>query len=227
MSDPAQPSDPSPEQPREKAAYGDEEIHAVHRQLMREKPEPTEAYSPVPMLLLFLFGALAAWGGGYFMKYSGDFRYDVYNPEWSPGSGGGNAEVAFDPLKKGERLFKNNCQACHQATGQGVPGAFPPLAGSPWVVGDDHRIVKIVLRGMQGPIEVLGNEFNGNMPSYGENGLGWNDRDIAAVTTWVRQAWGNGAPPVEEATVALVREEIADHSGHWDPADILSAHPLE
>jgi len=213
-------------QDKQSSGMGDDTIHRIHQQLQREKDEPTEAFSPIPVYLLVIIGGLMFWGGFYMSNYSADFRADIYNPEYVPGAMN-QTEVAFDPLKKGERLYKNNCAACHQANGEGVAGAFPPLAGSPWVVGSEARLVKILLRGLQGPIVVMGNEYNGNMPSYGENGLGWSDRDIGAVATYVRQAWGNGAPAVPEETVAAVRTEIAAKSGAWSATELLDAHPME
>lgn len=211
----------------DRAALGDDSIHSIHQQLQREKEEPTEGFSQIPIFLLFLFGALVFWGGIYIANHSGEFRSDIFNPDWQPGLGGDQTAAAFDPLKKGERLFKNNCTACHQAEGQGVPGVFPPLANSPYVIGSEDLFVKILLRGMSGPIEVLGNEYNGNMPSYGENGLGWSDQDIHAITTYVRQAFGNTADPITEETVARVRSEIADKSNAWSASELLAAHPLE
>ncbi|MEM8549708.1 MAG: cytochrome c, partial [Verrucomicrobiota bacterium] len=120
----------------------------------------------------------------------------------------------------------NNCAACHQADGNGVSGAFPPLAGSQWVVGSEERLTKILLRGLQGPIVVMGNTYNGNMPSYGENGLDWSDRDIHAITTYVRQEWGNGAPPVTEETVAAVRASIT-RPNEWTAPELLELHPMQ
>lgn len=208
------------------AAYGDDTIHRIHQQLAREKEEPTEGFSPVPIFLLFLFGGLVFWAGIYLANGSGNFLPGAFSPDFKVGDTNKTA-VAFDPLKKGERLYRNNCAACHQASGQGVPGAFPPLEGSAWVLTSDELFTKVLLRGLQGPITVKGNEYNGNMPSYGENGLDWSDRDLHAIMTYVRQAWGNAGPPVTEETVAAVRAEIASKSGAWSGADLLSAHPLE
>lgn len=211
--------------PGDSVPYEDDDIHVIHSQLLREKDEPSEGFSPVPMLLLFLFGGLVFWGGVYLANYGGEFKWDVYDPEWKPGM---TAAVAEKPplMVTGERLYKNNCQACHQANGAGVPGAFPPLAGSSWVVGDEARIVKILLRGLSGPIEVEGNSYNGNMPSYGENGAGWSDYQIASVATYVRASWDNGAPEVTEEAVAAIRADTAGKSGAWSGEEILGAHPL-
>lgn len=213
-------------QSTEEAGYGDDTIHKIHQQLAREKEEPTEGFSPIPIFLLFLFGGLMFWGGIYIATNSGEFRADVFDPDYTPGAAN-EVKVVFDPIKKGARLYANNCAACHQANGAGVPGAFPPLAGSEWVIGSEERLVKILLRGLQGPIIVMGNEYNGNMPSYGENGLDWDDRDIGAVSTYVRQAFDNGAPAVSEETVAAVRAEIASKSGAWSADELLASHPME
>lgn len=220
-------SDPHlPQSPKSKPAQDGHEKLPIPQ--LREMSEPEESDNPIPLSLIVAFFLLFAWGGFYFASYKTDFRPDIYDPNWRPGGGAATEEVAFDPLKRGERLFANNCQACHQASGQGVAGAFPPLSESRWVTGDDGtRMVKILLRGMQGPIKVKGNEYNGNMPSYGENGLNWSDRDIAAISTWVRQAWGHSASAVEEEQVAKIRESIASQTGTWMGSEIMAEHPLE
>src|SRR5690606_22063114 len=129
---------------------------------LREMSEPEEADNPIPLPLIVGFFLLFAWAGFYFATYSAGLRVDVYDPNWKPGGGEAKAEVAFDPLKRGERQFSTNCQACHQANGQGVAGAFPPLDGSRWVTDDDGtRMVKVLLRGMQGEVLVKGNPYNG------------------------------------------------------------------
>ncbi len=205
----------------EQAAYQDGPMMKVHAQLAREKEEPTEGFSPVPIFLLFIFSGLIFWGGVYMGVFSAGFRSDVFDPHWKPETVAAEAE-AFDPIRRGERLFRGNCAACHQGEGQGVPGVFPPLAGSHWVTQNDERLVMIILDGLQGPIEVLGNEYNGVMQGYSM----WSDRDVAAVATYVRSHFGNDAPPVEEETVASVRAEHGRGSA-WTAAALLEIHPME
>lgn len=211
--------------PGDEVPYDDEDIHIIHSQLLREKDEPSEGFSPVPIIMLFLFGGLIFWGGVYIANFRGDFRWDVYDPHWQPGMAAVEPP-AVDPMKAGERLYNSQCSACHQGNGGGVPGAFPPLAGSAWVMGDEHRMIKILLNGLTGPIEVEGNSYNGNMPAFGEGGAGWSDAQIAHVATYVRASWGNGASEVTEETVAEVRAETAGKSGPWTGAEILEQHPL-
>jgi mono/diheme cytochrome c family protein len=96
------------------------------------------------------------------------------------------------------------CAACHQANGIGVPNTFPPLAGSEIATGPAARPIGIVLHGLSGPIVVRGETFNSAMPPYG-TGVPMSDAEVAAVLTYVRQSWGNSAPPVSAADVARVR----------------------
>jgi mono/diheme cytochrome c family protein len=109
----------------------------------------------------------------------------------------------------GKRLFTANCVACHQATGQGVAGQFPTLVGSEWVLGGDwhgdNHLVKILLHGLQGPIQVKGNTYNGAMPPWKQ----LKDDQIAMILTYIRNEWGNSAPPITAEQVAKVREETA------------------
>jgi len=216
----------SPKETMEPASYEDEEMRRVHTQLMREKEEPTEGFSPIPIFLLFVFGALMFWGGVYLTKYSGNFREDVYDYTWTPTAAGQTQEVAFDPMARGETLYERNCQTCHQGDGEGVAGVYPPLNQSEWVLADAERFAAILLYGLQGPIEVRGNLYNAAaMPSYGPNGAGWNDRDIAAVMTYVRASWDNSDTPVDEAAVAAVRNQTGARAGAWTADELLETWP--
>lgn len=100
------------------------------------------------------------------------------------------------------------CMACHQANGEGMPGAFPPLAGSEWVNGPAARPIAIVIHGLQGEITVKGAKYNSQMMPYGTN-VPMSDDEIAAVLTYVRSNFGNSAPAVTPAEVAKVRTATA------------------
>ncbi len=90
----------------------------------------------------------------------------------------------------GATLFAQNCSACHQARGQGVPGAFPALAGDKFVVGDPKGPAYVVTHG------------RGGMPNFSED---LSDVEIAKILSFVRSSWGNSAPPLDAALVASVR----------------------
>jgi len=93
----------------------------------------------------------------------------------------------------GESVFKKNCAACHQANGKGIPGAFPPLAGSAFVVGPAQDPATVLLKG------------RGGMPDFSSS---LDDADIAAVLTYVRSSWGNKADALTESQVAALRGEV-------------------
>jgi cytochrome c6 len=105
----------------------------------------------------------------------------------------------------GEDIFAQNCSACHQLTGKGIPGAFPALAGDSFVQGTPDKVALTLLNG------------RGGMPSF-RNDL--SDAQIAAVISYVRSAWGNQAPPVDAALVAHLRGK----GGPEDPGAALQAH---
>ncbi|MEN2981246.1 MAG: cytochrome C-552 [Thermus sp.] len=90
----------------------------------------------------------------------------------------------------GAKLY-TQCAACHQATGQGLPGAFPPLAGHVAEIlalkGGREFLIQVLLWGLQGQIEVKGMKYNGAMPAY--NGL--KDEEIAALLNHIATAWGD------------------------------------
>jgi mono/diheme cytochrome c family protein len=185
-------------------------VRDVHGAILREKDDPRDGYEPIPLWLVSAFMALVFWAGAYLAFNSGGFQSDVYNPtqvSWT--GGGGAAKGPPDPMVVGKRLFTANCVACHQATGQGVAGQFPTLVGSEWVVGGDwhgdNHLVKILLHGLQGPIQVKGNTYNGAMPPWKQ----LKDDQIAMILTYIRNEWGNSAPPITAEQVAKVREETA------------------
>ena len=101
---------------------------------------------------------------------------------------------------------------CHQVDGAGKEGIYPPLAGSEWVMGDEAKLVRIILHGLTGPVEVAGETFSGAMPGWG--GM-LADPDIAAVATYIRSAWGNKAAPVTAAKVTAIRSKTTSRKTPW------------
>lgn len=103
----------------------------------------------------------------------------------------------------GERVFNANCLACHQADGKGIPGAFPPLAKSDYLMADKARAISTVLHGLEGSIVVNGQSFNSIMPK-----LLLTDDDVANVLTYVRNSWGNQGDNVTLEEVQAVRNRL-------------------
>jgi mono/diheme cytochrome c family protein len=110
------------------------------------------------------------------------------------------AQASNDPIARDEAIFGQSCAGCHQPTGQGIAGVFPPLAGSDFLMADADRSVRVVLQGLVGPITVNGVNYESAMPP-----LPLQDDEIAAVLSYVRQAWGNKGAPISAADVARVR----------------------
>lgn len=208
----------------DQSPLSDPEMQRVHSQLMREKEEPREGFPPVPIALLFLFAVVIFYCGIYLGENSAGFRWDVYDPNFDPATLNQPREQApFDPIARGKRVFSQQCARCHQTSGAGVAGVYPPLVNSSWVT--DNRVVPtaILLNGLLGEIEVNGNVYNGNMPAFA--GI-LSDRDIGAVLTYIRQEWGNSAPAISEEQVAEARGLYAGRGSPWSGAELLDLPPL-
>lgn len=120
----------------------------------------------------------------------------------TPGSGMPDVMPKAKGALDGQALFVKNCSACHQVTGAGVPGAFPPLDGSPYVQGDNvERMASIMLYGLMGPIHVKGTVYTNVMAPLGS----LPNEELAAIATYVRSAWSNKAGPVEPAVYEKMR----------------------
>ncbi len=129
-------------------------------------------------------------------------------------SGGTSPAIAV--ANDGRSLFTRNCSMCHQPEGQGLAGVFPPLAKSDYLndIANKNRgaLVELILRGKTGKLTVNGQDFNGVMTPVS----GLDDAQMAAVTTFVSNTWGNKAPPYTEAEVKKLREALppATIGGH-------------
>lgn len=130
---------------------------------------------------------------------------------------------------KGKEIYSRDgyCMTCHQVDGKGLDASgFPPLAGSRWVNQSEERLIKLTLKGLMGPIEVLGKTYPGQVPMTPYGGL-LNDEEIAAVLTYVRNAFGNTAGVIDPEKVKTVRAAVADKKDFYSPEELLKAHPHE
>ncbi len=148
--------------------------------------------------------------------YSGKQSDTVYLPE---GAAVQSMEEAPQPVlakndndrvAQGKRIFDQNCAACHQLNGEGIPAAFPPLAKSDYLLKDKNRAIGVIMNGLQGKVEVNGKVFVGAMPS-----LGLSDEHIANVLSYVLNTWGNKGGFVQPADVTKMRaSNTATKSAH-------------
>jgi mono/diheme cytochrome c family protein len=186
----------------------------------RELPEPAEGAEPVPRIVWLAIFALLVWGFSYFLLYTGgrdEIGGDNRTAGGAPERAAAGAVASADAPADGAALFASRCAACHQADGKGVPGAFPPLAGSPWPTGDAGVAARILLSGLSGPVDVLGTTYQGAMPAFGEQ---LSDAEIAAVLTHVRGSFGNAAGAVTAAQVAEVRAATHDRKEPWTAPEL-------
>jgi mono/diheme cytochrome c family protein len=98
-------------------------------------------------------------------------------------------------VPEGKKLFENTCADCHRANGQGLPEKFPALDKNPFVVGDPTKVIDTVLEGRKGKL--------GQMPTWKDT---FNDQQVAAIVTYVRQAWSNKAAAITPETVKKRRK---------------------
>ena len=185
--------------------------------------EPKASLGEAPIWFVLICALLFFIGQVYVDNYAGDFSPKVYAAFHSPRALDDAIPKSDDAaqIALGEVLFKDKgCAACHQSTGQGSPGQFPPLAGSEWVNEPvPARLIRIPLQGLGGPITVKGQEWDKSMVALGD-ALG--DKELAAVLTYIRQAWGNTAPAVKEEQVKTVRAATAGRNQPWTSAELLA-----
>lgn len=123
-------------------------------------------------------------------------------------------------FERGKGLF-SVCAACHGPDGQGVPGQTPPLAGSARAQGPRERAIRVLLQGLDGPLTgSAASGINGSMPAA----LFQHDDEIAAVLTYVRQAWGNNGEPVSREDVAKIRGETRGRTRPWKVEELDAIH---
>lgn len=208
----------SAERDREK----DVDVLAVHRQAFRETGDPVEGTENGPWWFWACAVFALVFGGFYLGRYTGVFAgesavHAPYSPNqmMQAAQRGGAAAAPAAPIT-GQAIFAGTCAACHQASGQGSPGLDPPLAGSEYVTGDAGRMIRIVLRGLTGPVTVRGAQYNGQMPPWQQ----MSDAELAAVISYVRSSWGNAAGAVTGEDVARERAASAGRAGPWTAAEL-------
>lgn len=178
-----------------------------------------------PRWLALLTLLLLGWAYVYLDQYGGGFHPLVYHRrEHLADVEARVPKLNADALLlRGRQVYNTYCSGCHQPNGLGVPAKFPPLVASEWVLTPGpNRLVRIVLDGLQGPVNVKGLPYNTLM-------LPWRaqltDTDIAAVLTFVRlnPEWGHGVSPVTPAQVKAIRDLTAAHANTpWKAPELLA-----
>lgn len=159
----------------------------------REYVDPEERIRPMPIVAAAVAVGMFIWGLIY-IGISGPYTEPRYGDQRTLADLSGQPAAAdAGAAVDGKAVFAANCAACHQATGAGLPGVFPPLDGSEWVQGKPVVLANILLHGIEGELEVHGTTYNGQMPAFPQ----LDDAELAGVATYIRGAWGNSADPVD------------------------------
>jgi mono/diheme cytochrome c family protein len=216
MPDAPPPPDTSGDDPAASGRAPDETPEPIDllQPLFREQPlRPEGAEAPPMWLWMTIFGVML-FGTYYLGNYIGDFSPTPWLQAPDPV---GAQVAAAEPDVDGEGLYNSRCASCHQTSGQGVTGVFPPLDQSRWVTEAKGVFIRILLHGVEGEIEVRGAVYNGNMPAWGAQ---LSDAELAAIMTYVRTNWSNDAGPITADEVAAVREAEAGRTQKWTPAEL-------
>lgn len=209
--------------------YGETEgVQMVHAAIQREKREPRAGLEPLSIWLIAVYGLAVFFGGAYLGRFSGNFSGDGLDPlggaprmsKSGTGAGPDGPAAVLTPAERGKKIFAANCATCHQANGLGIAGQYPPLSGSEWVMGGTKRLGSILLKGLEGPVTVKGQQYGTAVMQPWEKTL--SDAKIADVLTYIRQEWGNTAPPVTPEGIGALRKELSGHAASFHANDLLA-----
>ncbi len=107
-------------------------------------------------------------------------------------------------MDRGKIVYEKNCLSCHQADGSGVPRMNPPLRKTSWVTGDKQKLIFVILKGMNEPLEINGEDYYNVMAPHDF----LKDQEIADVLSYVRNSFGNKASMVNVAEVRTGRAQL-------------------
>lgn len=195
--------------------------HEPANAIIAESAEPKAGGTTMPMWLISLLCIAGYWGMVYFDSHGGRFQAQVYGPYTSLAQVN-DLQPAADAdvmVNRGKVVYETVCALCHGVDGEGKPNQAPPLAGSEWVLGPEGRIIRITLHGLTGPITVKGQEWNLAMPAMG---AALPAEDLAAVLTYIRQAWGNKAPGVAAEEITAVKAALVGRAQPWTAEELKS-----
>lgn len=123
--------------------------------------------------------------------------------------------------QQGAAFYAARCANCHGDDGKGIASLAPPLADSIWVTGPSERLARILLHGMQGPVEVAGVTWDGVMPGHGALPE-FDDTVASGLMTYLHRAWGHAGRAIAPGFVASIRAQTADRRAMWTVPELLA-----
>ena len=173
----------------------------VTRAQQRENEDPEEAVRPMPVAALLVAAAMVIWAVVYILSTE-PLTLSQFGDQRTRAELSGPVAAAGGAVD-GKALYAAQCAACHQATGAGLPGVFPPLDGSEWVQGEPRVLANILLHGITGEITVKGNKYQGAMPAFAQ----LSDAELAGIASFIRGNWSNKAEPLQAELFAKERAD--------------------
>jgi len=213
---------------KHKSSIGDEGMNddlmvEVHSRLAREKHEPTKGFLIAPLIFVFVFGCLIFVCSIQLAHSTNSFQLHPPQEVVELTEEEKEAVRLERKMQSGKKTFALRCASCHQPNGLGIANQYPPLAGSEWVTANPELITKIILKGLKGEIVVKGEKY-GTSAAVNMVAVDINDREIANVSTYVRNAWGNKASELTEEEVSKIRNSIADMQEQWTGEQLQSEY---
>ncbi len=173
----------------------------VTRAQQRENEDPEEAVRPMPVAALLVAAGMVVWAVVYILSTE-PLTLSQFGDQRTRAELSGPVAAAGGAVD-GKALYAAQCAACHQATGAGLPGVFPPLDGSEWVQGEPRVLANILLHGITGEITVKGNKYQGAMPAFAQ----LSDAELAGIASFIRGNWSNKAEPLQAELFAKERAD--------------------
>lgn len=190
------------------------DVSRIHMRIVaQEEIEPEEGRERPPWWLWAFSIILLFTMGFYIGRYGGSFSAAAHEVEEPQVAG----QAAAPPVVRGDQIYAGVCQPCHQSHGYGVPGQYPPLAGSEWLLEDNDTPIRLLLHGITGPITVKGRTYNNRMPPFHDK---LSNEEIAAVINFTRSQWGNSASEVSPSEVDAVRRQTEGRR-EWTAEELL------
>ena len=201
----------------------DQDMVDIHSNLNREKHPPTKGFLVAPLVFVFMFGCLIFVCSIQLAHSTNGFQ--IHPPQEIDQLSDEEKEIqrVDRKISSGKKIFALRCASCHQANGLGIATQYPPLSGSEWVSANPELITKIILNGLKGEITVKGEKY-GTSAAVNMAAVPINDREIANVVTYVRQAWDNDSSEITEDEVALIRSVTLEQKDQWIGQELQSTY---
>lgn len=210
----------------EKSSSEKQRLQSQDEPQFRENYDPSEGDRPWPLPIWIALMLMVSWATTYFALNAGDGKLnggdqrqlvDQTVTSMTKATSDSEPITLEGQMQLGKKVYNSICSACHQASGLGLTGAFPPLVQSDWVLGDTAILAKLILHGLQGEIQVMGQSYNGVMPAHQDQ---FDDEQIAAVISYIRNSWGNQGSQALPAEVSSLRAAHKERTGAWTASEL-------